>query len=301
MNGILKPEKSVKEIILNFVDVDIDIEYGNENIFEYEDFPENIEIENYVENEKWYLNVKPKSDSFISKMFGFSFNFSSGGYVKLKINSDILNISINNVNGDVSLNKVSLNNFYVKSISGDTGIYNSKIKFLEFYTTSGDLETTNSPIYSLNIKTISGDCELDYLTENFKEAKIKTVSGDIDLYIAGKEEVFINKNTAPSGDVHTNLSLKFEHSTDRFINFKSVSGDLTIKEKKKTQNNDVVFEENKKTKINNLLTPEEQKILELYNAGKINREFAIELLENVGYTQSDAESFLNDYIGGDNK
>lgn len=301
MNGILKPKKSIKGIILNFTDVDIDIKYGNENIFEYEDFPENIEIENYVENEKWYLNVKQKSDSFISKIVGFSFNFSSGGYGKLKINSDILNISINNVNGDVSLNKTTLNNFYVKSISGDVGIYNSKIKFLEFQTTSGDLKITNSPIYNFNIKTISGDCELDYLAENFKEAKIKTVSGDIDLYIAGKQEVFINKNTSPSGDIHTNLSLKFEHSTERFINFKSVSGDLTIKEKKIAQNNDVVFEENEKTKIHNLLTPEEQKILELYNAGKINKEFAIELLENIGYTQNDAESFLNEYIGGNNK
>jgi hypothetical protein len=298
MNGILIPEKNIKEIILNFLDVDIKIECSNENIFEYEDFPENVEIENYVESDKWYINVKPKSDSFISKMVGFSFNFSSGGLVKLKINSDITNISINNANGDVSLNKVSLNNFYVKSVSGDTDIHNSKINFLEFYTTSGDLETKNSPINSLKIKTISGDCELDYLTENFKEAKIKTVSGDIDLFIEGEREIFINKNTSPSGDVHSNISLKFNHSTERFINFKSVSGDLTIKEKKVTKNNDVTDE---KIIINKLLSPEEQKILELYNSGKINEEFAIELLENVGYTQNDAKSFLNEYTGGINK
>ncbi|WP_129409489.1 DUF4097 family beta strand repeat-containing protein [Marinitoga lauensis] len=196
MNGILKPEKRVKGIVLNFVDVDIDIVPGNENIFEYEDFPENIEIKNYVENERWYLSVKPKSDSFLSKMFGFSFNFNSGGNVKLKINSDILEILINNVNGDVSLNKVALNNFYAKSVSGDIGIYNSKIKYLEFYSTSGDLESVNSPISTLDIKTVSGDCEIDYLTENFKEAKIKTVSGDIDIFVVGEKEVFINRNTS---------------------------------------------------------------------------------------------------------
>ncbi|WP_129409488.1 hypothetical protein [Marinitoga lauensis] len=67
------------------------------------------------------------------------------------------------------------------------------------------------------------------------------------------------------------------------------------------EDNNVRFEENKEIKVNNLLTPEEQKIIELYKAGKINRNFAIELLENIGYTDNDAKSFLDDYIGGDNK
>jgi DUF4097 and DUF4098 domain-containing protein YvlB len=217
------------------VDADVNIEYGNENVLKYDDFSENTEIESYVENEKWYLNVKPKSDTFISKMLGFSFTYNSSGDINLKITQDIFNISINGVKADLFLNKIILNNLYVKSVSGDTKINNSKIKFLEFYTTSGDLETTNSPIYSLNIKT---------------------VSGDIDLYVAGEKDVFINKNTSPSGDIHTNLPLKFEHSTKRFINFKSVSGDLNIKEKKIIEDNFDIFEESKK---NNLLMPEEKK------------------------------------------
>ncbi|OQY10732.1 MAG: hypothetical protein B6I29_00795 [Marinitoga sp. 4572_148] len=302
MNGVLKPETNIRDIVLNFVDMDIDIECGNENIFEYEDFPENIEIENYVENEKWYLNIKSKSDSFVSKIFGFSFNFNSSGYAKLKINSDISNILINSVNGDVSVNKISLDGFYIKSVSGDCEIYNSEIKYLEFHSTSGDLESTKTPINSLNIKSVSGDCGIDYLTENFKEANIKTVSGDIDLYIDGEKEIFIKKNTSPSGEIQTNIPLRFKESSERFVAFKSVSGDLTIKRKKvKTNNKSAKTVEESFEKTDNLLTPEEQKIIELYKEGKINKEFAIELLENIGYTHDGAESFLNDYASGDEK
>ncbi|GAB6188661.1 hypothetical protein JCM30566_04000 [Marinitoga arctica] len=296
MNGILNPDKKVKYIVFSGIGMDLDIVNDEEILFEYEDFPENIDIESYIKDEIWFLKIKQKSDSFISKMFGFSFNFSSKGSAKLKVNSNILAINIDDISGDISLNKMMLDELNAKTVSGDIEIYNSKIKHLKYYSTSGDLEIANSSIYSLEIKTVSGDCEIDYLVEDFKEAKIKTVSGDVELYVAGRKEVFLNKNTLPSGEVYADLSLKIEHSTKRFIDFKSVSGDLTIKEKKNIGNNNVVFEE-EEIKTNNLLTPEEQKTLELYIKGKINKEFAIELLENLGYAKEDAENFLKNNFG----
>ncbi|SHE93864.1 DUF4097 and DUF4098 domain-containing protein YvlB [Marinitoga hydrogenitolerans DSM 16785] len=296
MNGILVPEKKVKGIFLDFINIDIDILYNKDVVFEYEDFPENVKIENYVRDGIWYLKIEQNSNSFISKILGFSFNSFSHGDAKLKINNDIIDLNINSVSGDITLNDVSLEKLFLKTVSGDINIYNSKIKHLEYNSTSGDIETSNSIIDFIKVKTVSGDCEIDYLNSDFA-CSIKTVSGDIDLFVLGNDEINITKDSSLSGEIHSNIPLKVGGiSEKRFINFKSVSGDLTIKSKKEEKHKN---KEKKTTETNiesKLFTPEERKILELLKSKKISEEFAVELLENVGYTKEDAEIFLKENI-----
>ncbi|KLO24700.1 MULTISPECIES: DUF4097 family beta strand repeat-containing protein [unclassified Marinitoga] len=307
MNGILTPETKVEGICFNGVGIDLDISTGKETFFEYDNFPENIEIENYVKNGIWHLNFKQKSDSFLTKIFGFSFNSGFSGNANLKVDKNIFSFDINNVSGDISLNKLELEKFKVKTVSGDINIYNSKIKYLEFFSTSGDLSSSNSIFYSVDIKNVSGDCNIDYLDSKFKNVFIKTVSGDTEIYISGNDIVFIKKGASPSGKIHSNIPLKFDINShnipSRFIDFKGVSGDLIIKLKGQISKQDIFSNKNtkeneNKLSTNELLTAEERKILELYKAEKINKDFALELLKNIGYTEKDAEVFFNENIGG---
>ncbi|KAF2957049.1 DUF4097 family beta strand repeat-containing protein [Marinitoga sp. 38H-ov] len=304
---ILKPDNTFSNVEINCVNVDITINSSTNNSFEIEDLTKNIEIENFVKNDVWYINIKPKNESFLSKIFGFQFTQSNDLDANLYINQDVLNIRINTVSSDISANNILLDKFNIKNVSGDVDINNSKINSLIINGTSGDLETHNSSIKSFYIKTVSGDCVIDYLHENFKLVKIKSVSGDAHLYINGEKEIYLKKESSLSGDINTNIPVKFEESDERYIIFNTLSGDLFIERTniKTNQNNEKTINQNSSVQKNNnllndnLLTIEEQKILELYISGKINKEFAIELLENIGYTKEDAYIFLKEHLGGE--
>lgn len=152
-----------------------------------------------AKNTKIYIGIPAEVliKSLISKQ-------TNGDVVLKKLNTK--HISLNLVNGDIDIKEVVAEGLKFHIVNGDIELQKIKASTLYSSQVSGDLEIKNSLIDgNLEVKTVSGDIELEEVTCDMFEAD--SVSGDID----GKE--FYPK----------------------MIRFKSLSGDLNIKNKEKKE------------------------------------------------------------------
>jgi DUF4097 and DUF4098 domain-containing protein YvlB len=152
-----------------------------------------------AKNTKIYIGIPAEVliKSLISKQ-------TNGDVVLKKLNTK--HISLNLVNGDIDIKEVVAEGLKFHIVNGDIELQKIKASTLYSSQVSGDLEIKNSLIDgNLEVKTVSGDIELEEVTCDMFEAD--SVSGDID----GKE--FYPK----------------------MIIFKSLSGDLNIKNKEKKE------------------------------------------------------------------
>lgn len=152
-----------------------------------------------AKNTKIYIGIPAEVliKSLISKQ-------TNGDVVLKKLNTK--HISLNLVNGDIDIKEVVAEGLKFHIVNGDIELQKIKTSTLYSSQVSGDLEIKNSLIDgNLEVKTVSGDIELEEVTCDMFEAD--SVSGDID----GKE--FYPK----------------------MIRFKSLSGDLNIKNKEKKE------------------------------------------------------------------
>lgn len=298
---------------------DFVIKQSEENKLEF-DLPEEILVENYNQDDETIINIKNNKEGFLSKFFNF--NFKSDGKVNLFCNKNVENIIIENVSndckiinmklksliienisGDSYIEKSVINNLYIKTISGDIKLHESLIKSLSIKLTSGDLFAKESSINKIEAKSISGDIYIDSLIQNFDKSDIRVVSGDIQVKVNGNDPIYlIRSGNKLASSLKSNIPLKDFNSEikNRIMEIKSTSGDIKISSKDDfVEKKDSFFDEKEEEIINKiknteLLTEEEIKILDLLESKKISKEFALELLIDIGYNKEEAEKFLED-------
>lgn len=147
-------------------------------------------------------------------------------------------VEVQNTSGDVTVDDVQ-GPLWLRSVSGDctcTGF----VGRLEANTVSGDLSFERSRVRDADIVTVSGDLSLDGDLEHGEEHRIRTISGDVELSLAGNAYEIGYKTM--SGDVSLDAEgrVSKDGRRDRTIvigagkdatrlRVKTVSGDLTVR------------------------------------------------------------------------
>lgn len=145
---------------------------------------------------------------------------------------------LRSVSGDVTIDDVQ-GPLRVRTVSGDLNVteYSGQ---LEANSVSGDIDLERSRVRLKDVVTVSGDVTIDaaFTGEAGSEARLRTVSGDIDLTL-GETDVEVGFHTM-SGDADVDGAARVEKEgrRDRRIVFgqgrsrlraKTVSGDLSVR------------------------------------------------------------------------
>ncbi len=138
--------------------------------------------------------------------------------------------------------RVDISACTLKTVSSDIKITYLQAENFKLSTTSGDLDLSCATLKQMKLNTVSGDFHLSHVTSD--EADLSFVNGDLDMaYINIKEKVHAN---TVSGDIKWQDSevgaaefhvvsgdVKGEEFYPKTIVFKSVSGDLVIRNNEK--------------------------------------------------------------------
>jgi len=145
---------------------------------------------------------------------------------------------IQTTSGDVTIDDVQ-GPLSLKSVSGDCTCVGF-VGHLEANTVSGDLSIERCRVREADIVTVSGDLSLEGDLERGEQHRVRTISGDVDLSLAG-DAYEIGYKTM-SGDVSLDadgrvtkdgrrdrtIFIGTENDATR-VNVKTVSGDLTVR------------------------------------------------------------------------
>ena len=134
-------------------------------------------------------------------------------------------INLRSTSGDVEAT-VCAQGLTVSSISGDVDV-EGRIDQLAVNTVSGDIDVC-AEVKNVTFKAISGDVDFDFESDEIREIRGSTVSGDIDVNLpVGIGAIAINTHTR-SGDVTTRYSTNgFGPTVSGEIS--TMSGDITIR------------------------------------------------------------------------
>lgn len=147
-------------------------------------------------------------------------------------------VEIQSVSGDVTVDDVQ-GPLWLKSVSGDCTC-TAFVGRLDANTVSGDLSIERCRVSDAQIVTVSGDLSVEGDLERSEGHRIRTISGDVDLSLAGSAYEIGYKTM--SGDVSLDAEGKVTRDgrRDRTITIgastnathvlvKTVSGDLTVR------------------------------------------------------------------------
>ncbi|MCD6443295.1 MAG: DUF4097 family beta strand repeat protein [Thermotogae bacterium] len=277
-------KKDVRKILISSSSLDLSIlrSRSDTTVFEYEEM-EDIELNSNVVGETWKIRI----NSFKGKsIFSLLFNIPHWRTIRglLYVPEGVDEVILKTANGDVEISGVNLKKMELSSVSGDLSMENSHLSEFHIRSTSGNVKARNTRIDNMSFTSVSGDLSVDYFPKDFGYLKINTVSGDVDIYVEGGEEIILKKRSKFS-DVKSRIPVKMVDQimgsgVRRYVEFSSVSGTLTV--------------ESRHDEGKSFAGIEEYKILELLKYGKISRDFAMELLMNLGYLREDAENFLRE-------
>ena len=279
-------EYNVRIISISSASIDLTVLRSKDDraIFEYEEVEE-MDVSSHVINDEWRIKInRVKGRSIFSLLFDVPFWKTIRGF--LHIPDRVEELMLKTASGDVEMKGLSLKRVELSSVSGDLRVENSNLHELHMRSTSGNVKTRNTRIENMSLASVSGDLQLDYLPRNFGYLRISTVSGDARIYVEGNEEIMVKKRSKFS-DVSSNIPMRMvEHvprgpEMRRYIEFSAVSGDLLLELRHGEEGG-------------RHAGTEEYKILELLKQGKISRDFAIELLMNLGYSEEEANKFLSE-------
>ncbi|BBE31831.1 hypothetical protein OSSY52_19720 [Tepiditoga spiralis] len=287
------------------INLDLNVKKGDSLQLEFDDDNE-LNIENYSNSDTNIIKFQNKKEDFFTNFLG---SFISGKNIDcvLTIPPEVKSISIKSTNGDVYMSDLNIDYLYTKLttgdieikdcsidvleqkiITGDLSIKNTKILDFISKVTTGDVSIKNSDLNRIEVSLITGDIHLDSLSENFNKSTLKVITGDAELYIKGTDPVYLEKKLTPySASLKTNIPTINGYGNNRNLEIKATASTVRLIGKK---SND--------TKINlgkndtEIMSEEEKKIIDLLKQGKISREFALELLIELGYDSNSGETFL---------
>jgi hypothetical protein len=190
------------------------------------------------------------------------------------------------------------------------------IQELDANNASGDVNISDFDLRSLKINNVSGDVKSDLSIKGIppmeRDTSVSTVSGDAIISYSG-EPRFDATISSVSGDVSSDMGLvKVDKKHYRYGNgepqeylkMSSVSGDLLISAKYrgapakevKVESSPASSEEKRSYRAavveENLQDQETKKILKLFKEGKLTKEYALEMLGVLGYSEKEIEEML---------
>jgi hypothetical protein len=145
-------------------------------------------------------------------------------------------MDVQSVSGDVRMSDVQ-GPLRLKTVSGD-GSLSVYAGQLVGNSVSGDLTLSNVRLHGSDIVTVSGDVQIEGELDKAREHRMKTISGDVDLRLAGGS--YDIRFSSMSGDLENNMSgeVRREGRRDKHIIIgageskvmvKTMSGDLEIR------------------------------------------------------------------------
>ncbi|WP_072520330.1 DUF4097 family beta strand repeat-containing protein [Gemella massiliensis] len=242
--------KNLKNLKFHVTKSDIDIEPSNSD---------KIEVE-YREGKNFYFSIEENADillikdTYKEKWFNFSFDFGfnfNNHYIKLKIPKELLvNLSIKNINGNISLKDLHFKDIQINDISGDINLSKLNTNNINLNSKSGNIRLNNIKaennkldIYNLsgnvllkdiinsgstNITTTSGNIIFDNIVS--KNIDSKTTSGNIEFSNSNNIiDNFISEST--SGNIIIN-----EIKINKKLSLKNISGNIKTKISDKEEN-----------------------------------------------------------------
>jgi len=324
MQGFITFEDNIRKVVISakFMGMDISVNESEQNTFEY---AQDIDVVASYEttDDTIYITLANERKGFLSNIISFS---GPTIRTRLLVKPSVKEIELKTINGDISIDELKLDRVYlnvtsgdiaindctiglvaVKAITGDIKIDNCHIGCLEGTITTGDATVSNSLLKELNCSVITGDLKINKLSSDFLRSKLNLVTGDAKIFISGTQPVnYTSKSTRFTSNVRSNIPLiqdGFSRLDKRSLDISVVTGDINIVGMEEnceyTDNNCCGTSSQSKTaeqrakNSGNFLTPEEQKVLKLLDEKKISFEFAVELLQELGYNKEEAVKTLN--------
>lgn len=146
-------------------------------------------------------------------------------------------IELQSVSGEVNVIDVQ-GPMRLRTVSGDASV-SSYAGQLEANSVSGEIQVERSRVRSADIVAVSGDIALDalYASSGPAEARVKTVSGDVELALGEPDAEIAFKTVSGDAKVEGPARVEKEGRRDRriivgaggpHVRVKTVSGDLTV-------------------------------------------------------------------------
>lgn len=250
-------------------------------------------------------------ENSIGESFGIGFlKGKSVDDVRIKLPKEIMDLEVATASGDVRLENLDLTKLIASMASGDLKVISTTVGEMKCNTASGDLKFDNFNYRHGKLNTASGDVLIKGLSAIDRQTRINTVSGDIHMLYGEKPALEILQ-TSVSGDISSNIPLikkgkkhfitSESDEINDFLEVNTVSGDIEIKvkeEKTKSrvpmniQTNAFSSKGNIQEIDESILDEETTKILSLYREGKLTPEYAREMLDLIGYSDSEIATLL---------
>ncbi len=232
--------------------------------------------------------------------------------IRLQVPRNILELDLNNASGDIKLADFELRMLKVNNVSGDTIIESCSATEFNLNTVSGDLSFVASNYRRGKFNSVSGDLTIKGLPPMERETNVSSVSGDVYVSYSGDPKVDAAVSSV-SGDINSDIKLikvekkhyrTSEGQPQEYLKMSSVSGDLIISTtyggkparevKQKDDGEPVVAKKTEKASSieENLQDRETNKIVRLYEEGKLTRNYAFEMLSILGYSSVEIEDML---------
>jgi len=246
---------------------------------------------------------------FVKNLFDGGADVNS---IRLLVPKNIQELDANNASGDVNISDFDLRSLKINNVSGDVKIENCSMNEFNLSTVSGDLTFVASNYRRGKFGSVSGDLSIKGIPPMERDTSVSTVSGDAIISYSG-EPRFDATISSVSGDVSSDMGLvKVDKKHYRYGNgepqeylkMSSVSGDLLISAKYrgapakevKVESSPASSEEKRSYRAavveENLQDQETKKILKLFKEGKLTKEYALEMLGVLGYSEKEIEEML---------
>ena len=244
----------IKGIDINWPNGDVQlIPYDGEKIkiaaIKQTDIAQNKQIEYEIKNGILYITTNAKSIlPFVSENYT---NVTCLVYIPQKIfQQDQKDISIQTVDGNISIDGLNVDHLSLSSVSGTVLIDNIIAERITVQTTAGDILNTDSQSIVFESSTVSGDTESTMqarelivesvsgnisctATSMFDRADIQTTSGNVTLYLPDNEGFELNLSTT-SGSFSCDKILEREGDSRIYrngkipLNMQTVSGNVIV-------------------------------------------------------------------------
>ncbi|AEH50740.1 DUF4097 family beta strand repeat-containing protein [Pseudothermotoga thermarum] len=190
--------------------------------------------------------------------------------ISLTIPTQLDEIIVTTISGDVKANHVKAENMKFKTTSGEISLNRLLANFCEIKTVSGDISISQQSSRKIVITTVSGDIKIKEVVCEDYEWIISSISGDVEIETVGVPSLRILFKTV-GGDLTSNIGYVREGKEYVFgdgrmrLIVNTTSGDLTIKSTNRAERAESI----------------EKKILKLVAEGKLSYEQAKEILKEL--------------------
>ncbi|MDD7305031.1 MAG: DUF4097 family beta strand repeat-containing protein [Peptoniphilaceae bacterium] len=189
MENETKIEDEVKEISVNLINGDIEIQRAQDNFILVK---EKIYFKDKVEEVSDYLLLNVEDGQLSIRVNPEYKNYNASANIKLLLGSNIYDeLAINTVNGEVDIKGVDFSNTILESVNGRISLENSAGS-VSIKNVNGKIEIKNTN-GSLDVDNINGSVNLTNISGN--EVNVSAVNGSVRVDGINSEKLAVNSQS----------------------------------------------------------------------------------------------------------